>query len=163
MIWSGDNDGKFPMQVAATNDAMMELISHGNAYVLWQTFSNELGSPMLLVCMEDKSNIATTRNFAAGFGDANISYFLNLDASPNEPQTIVVGDDNLLANRKPVQPGILTLTTNVILEWTGERTDKYHGPGNIVLADGSWQRTTSRTLQEAFQQSSLATNRWVIP
>src|SRR5208283_1925807 len=44
-MWAGDNGDKFPMQLAATNDTMMKLISNGNAYVLWQTMTNEMSTP----------------------------------------------------------------------------------------------------------------------
>ena len=150
------------MQVAATDDAIMKQISHGEAYVLWQTFSNELSSPRILVCPQDKLHTAAT-NFTIGFSDANISYFLNLDANQDDPQTIVVGDDNLIVNGKPIHSGILNLATNAVVEWTKARMGRDHGPGNIALSDGSVQQVTVAGLQGAVESGNLATNRWVIP
>jgi type II secretory pathway pseudopilin PulG len=43
-ICEGDNNDNYPMQFAITNSDMMKLISDGNAYVLWQSMSNELST-----------------------------------------------------------------------------------------------------------------------
>src|ERR1019366_7242727 len=53
-VWEGDNGDKYPMQFALTNDAVMKLVSSGNAYVLWQTMSNELATPKILACPADE-------------------------------------------------------------------------------------------------------------
>lgn len=154
-IWADDNSNKFPMQFAVTNNALMKLISHGNAYLLWQTMSNELVSPMVLVCPADKERTVAT-SFGQGFSDANISYFLNLDASDAYPQMILAGDDNLEVNGTRVPPGILSLSTNASVGWAQER---HGGAGNIALSDGSVQTTTSTALQQAVQSAGSVTNR----
>lgn len=92
-IWEGDNGDKYPMQFAVTNSDMMKLIGEGNAYVLWQSMSNELSTPKVLLCPEDTNHIAAT-DFGIGFSDANISYFFGLDAVENNPQNLLIGDDN---------------------------------------------------------------------
>jgi len=158
-FWEGDNGGKYPMQFAMTNDATMKLISNGDAYVLWQTMSNVLGTPRLLVCPADEQR-TTAVSFSQNFSDANISYFLNLDAPDAYPQMILSGDDNLEVKGVRVRPGILNLSTNALVEWTMER---HHGVGNLALSDGSVQSVTINGLQQAFQQSGIATNRLVIP
>jgi hypothetical protein len=158
-IWEGDNGDKYPMQLALTNSDAMKLIGGGNAYFLCQSISNELGTPKILICPEDKNHIAAT-NFVIGFSDANISYFFGLDVTPSEPQMILAGDDNFTVGGVPVQPGILNLQTNNLVAWTKER---HHGAGNIGLADGSVQQTTSIGLSSALVSSGTATNRLVIP
>jgi hypothetical protein len=159
-IWSEDNDDQYPMQVAATNDAMMKWVGSGRAYVMFLMMSNELSSPKILACSEDRHAVAAT-NFA-DLSDRNISYFLSLDASLNEPQTIVAGDDNFLVNGKPVAVGILNSSTNM-LRWTKERMRGDHAPGNIGFSDGSVQQTTITSFQQALKQNGGVTNRWVIP
>lgn len=161
-IWSGDNGEKYPMQVSVTNGGAMELVVKGDVAGCFRTMSNELSAPKILVCPEDKKHVAAT-NFAAGLTHANISYFLSLDAGLDRPQSIFSGDDNLLVNRKPVPPGILSFPTSATVAWTKERTSQSHAPGNIVLADGSALQTTTPGLRRALQQSSFVTNRWVIP
>ena len=157
--WAVDNDEKYPMHFAVTNDPMMRLVGRGNAFVLWQTLSNELSAPRILICPDDGQHKAAI-NFDVGFSDANISYFLNLDADCDDPEMILAGDDNFAVNGKPVQPGILNLSTNTFIEWTAAR---HHLTGNILLADGSVQTITSAALQAAFRQPGVATNRPVIP
>jgi prepilin-type N-terminal cleavage/methylation domain-containing protein len=163
-VWEGDNGDKYPMQLAVTNDTMIELISDGNAFVLWQTMSNVLGTPKNLVCPADKQRTAAV-SFTQNFSDANISYFLNLDAADAYPQMIISGDDNIAVNGVRVRPGILNLPTNASVGWTMER---HHGAGNLGLSDGSVQTTAINAMQQAFQQTSVATNvtpnwRLVIP
>ena len=157
-LWEGDNNGKYPMSVSVTNGGAMEVIGAGNAYLLWQTMSNEFHSPKNLHCPADTGRIAAT-NFSIGFSDANISYFVDLDAVETYPQMIMLGDDNLLVDGKPVQPGILNLRTGSTIAWT---KDRHHGVGNIGMADGSAQQVTGDGLKSALGFST-ATNRWLIP
>jgi prepilin-type processing-associated H-X9-DG protein len=149
-LWEGDNNDKFPMQFAVTNSDMMKLIGGGNAYVLWQSMSNQLSIPKILHCPADSEHIAAT-NFLIGFSDANISYFFGLDASENNPQALLAGDDNFAVNGKPVQPGILNLPTNAPVTWTKER---HNGAGNIGLADGSVQAVTAAGLTLAISNAA---------
>ena len=92
-VWEGDNGNKYPMQFALPNSETMKLIGSSRAYVLWQTMSNELLTPKILLCPEDTKRIAAT-NFDSGFSDANISYFFSLEAADTYPQMILDGDDN---------------------------------------------------------------------
>jgi len=164
-LWEGDHGDKYPMAVSVTNGGAMEVIGAGNAYVLWQTMSNEFHSPKNLHCPADTGRIAAT-NFSIGFSDANISYFVTLDAAETYPQMILDGDDNLLVDGKPVQPGILNLRTGTTIAWT---KDRHHGVGNIGMADGSAQQATSEGLNSALGTSTTAiptnnaANRWLIP
>ena len=157
-LWEGDNNDKYPMSVSVTNGGAMEMIVASNAYVLWQTMSNQLSSPKILWCPADTNTFPAT-NFSAGFSDANISYFLNLYADEMYPQMIMDGDDNLLVDGKRVQPGILNLWTNQTIAWT---KDRHHGVGNIGFADGHADQVTSHGLN-ATVVGSVATNRWLIP
>ncbi|MGA2179374.1 MAG: hypothetical protein ABSH15_07315 [Verrucomicrobiota bacterium] len=164
-LWEGDHGDKYPMAVLVTNGGAMELVATGNVAACFQVMSNELSTPKILLCPEDTHRTYAT-NFSTGFSDANISYFLNPDAVETYPQMIMVGDDNLLVNGKPVQPGIL-LWTNQTIAWT---KDRHHGVGNIGMADGSAMQVTSEGFQRANREvinGALApgpvTNRWLIP
>jgi prepilin-type processing-associated H-X9-DG protein len=145
------------MQIALTNSETIKLISSGNAYVLWQTMSNELSTPKILHCDGDKQK-TNAISFTQGFSDANISYFFSLEADDTYPQIILDGDDNLAVNGVRVKPGILNLPTTNSLTWTKER---HHGNGNIGMADGSVQQTTSESLNSAV--IAATTFRLVIP
>jgi hypothetical protein len=79
---------------------------------------------------------------------------------------ILDGDDNLLVDGKPVQPGILNLRTGSTIAWT---KDRHHGVGNIGLADGSAQQVTGDGLNSVVGlytngvPTNNVANRWLIP
>jgi prepilin-type N-terminal cleavage/methylation domain-containing protein len=160
-IWEGDNGGKYPMQVSVTNGGAMELAVAGNVSAIFRVMSNELSTPKVLVCPQDTKRTAAT-DFAGGLGGANISYFVGLDAEDKYPQMILSGDDNLEVSGVRVRPGILNLSSNMSLGWTKERIGKFHGLGNIGLADGAVQ-TVNLNLQPLLVNTGTATNHLVIP
>jgi type II secretory pathway pseudopilin PulG len=157
-IWEGDNDDKFPMEISATNANATKLITSGKAYLLWQMMSNELSTPKILYCPADTDHVTAT-SFSIGFSDANISYFFGLDATTNDTQRLLVGDDNLAVNDVPARPGILTLWTNSPVAWTAAR---HKFVGNLGLADGSVQQVTTKGLISAISNAA-APSRLVIP
>jgi len=164
-ISENDHGDKYPMAVSVTNGGAMEWADTGNAYLLWQTMSNQLRFPNISWCPADTHTFPAT-NFSTGFSDANISYFVNLDAAEAYPQMILDGDDNLLVDGKPVQPGILDFRTVTNIAWT---KDRHNRVGNIGMADGSVQQTTSGSLNSAIGSctNGVPTNnaaiRWLIP
>lgn len=164
-ISKDDQSSKFPMEVVLTNNEAMKLVTNGNAYLLWQTISNELGTPKILHCPQDTRR-KEAASFSQGFSDANISYFFSLDATELYPQMILDGDDNLAVDGGPVKPGLLTFSANSTVAWTDER---HRRVGNIGMADGSVQQTTIGGLRSAIDNATLGvpTNaipvRWVIP
>lgn len=156
-IWAGDNNGKFPMEVPVKNGGAMESAIGGNVVAVFQVISNELGTPKILVCQNDKKHVPTT-NFGIGLGRKNISYFIGLDATHNSPQDVVSGDDNLIVNGTQVQSGVLNLWTNSAA-WSKER---HHGLGYILLTDGSVQ-SDNRIGFNSSAGTFFATNRLAIP
>jgi prepilin-type processing-associated H-X9-DG protein len=164
-IWEGDNGDKYPMAVSVTNGGAMELVATGNVAACFQVMSNELSTPKILRCPGD-THRAYAANFSTGFSGANISYFLNPDAVETYPQMILDGDDNLLVDGKPVQPGILNLQPNQTITWT---KDRHHGEGNIGMADGHVEQPAGKGLNSAVVSSTSgvptnnAANRWLIP
>jgi type II secretory pathway pseudopilin PulG len=161
-IWVGDNGDKYPMQVSVTNGGAMELSVAGNVSAIFRVMSNEVCTPKVLVCPNDIGRHYAT-NFTTDLNHQTISYFVGLDAEDKYPQMILSGDDNLEVNGVRVQPGILNLTTKASVNWTTERIGKFHGPGNIGLADGSAEETTDSALKSTFVNTGAATNRLVIP
>jgi prepilin-type N-terminal cleavage/methylation domain-containing protein/prepilin-type processing-associated H-X9-DG protein len=158
-VWGGDNGDKFPPQISVTNGGAMELLVTGNAAAYFQTMSNELSTPKVLICPEDKKHFYAT-NFSTGFNNGNISYFVSLDANETNPQMILSGDDNLTVNGILVRPGIFNLTTNFSIGWTKER---HGGAGNIGLADGSAQQVSADGLKFSSVTAGVVTNRLAIP
>jgi len=157
-IWEGDHGDIYPMGISVTNGGSMEMVATGNVVQTFLVMSNELSTPRLLVCPNDGRLLATS---FSGLSASNISYFVGVDVT-NEmhPQMIVSGDSDFEVGGVAVKPGLWELGTNEPVVWSATRHVK---SGNIGLADGSVQSTTSPRMQDYFQQTGLATNRLALP
>jgi len=135
--------------------------------------SNELNTPKVLICPQDKNpkrfvantfdppTLANISRPAIPFtNNNNVSYFVGVDADEAQPQQILSGDDNFLVDGVKPNSGVLMLRTNSVLAWTKERHVTY---GNIGLVDGSVQGITTPLLNEALVNTGAATNRLAMP
>jgi hypothetical protein len=158
-VWEGDHGDKYPMQTSVTNAGTMELANGSTAWINFAVMSNELATPNILICPEDKTRIFAT-NFTTDFSNSKISYFVSLDASSDQPEMFLSGDENFAVGGVPIKSGLLELSTNISVTWT---TARHKFIGNIGLADGSVQQITTTNLQQAIQSTGVATNRLAIP
>jgi prepilin-type processing-associated H-X9-DG protein len=159
-LWEGDHGGKYPMAISVTNGGSIELNGEANALLSFVVMSNQLSTPKILHCPADTTGLAAA-NFSSGLSSRNVSYFVGLDANENDPQTLLSGDDNFEIGGVPVKSGSLEFSTNAPIAWSAAR---HKLMGNILLADGSVQATTSNSLHEwLLPQTGLATNRLAIP
>ena len=157
--WALDHAGEFPMRAAITNGGAMGVPLGNLAYASFTVMSNELSNPAALICSADNKRIAAA-DFR-GIGSANLSYFVGLDASGTNAHMFLAGDDSLLVNGFPPNPGLLlNLTTNSTIAWSKTR---HQGQGNIGLADGSVQMLNSATLAKALANSGSPSNRIIFP
>lgn len=157
-IFAADNQGRFPMQVSTNEGGTMELVNGGNPLPHFLALTNELSTPKILACPTDKKRTATT-NFALT-RRANVSYFVGLDSTELQPQTLLAGDRNVTTNARPMKPGLLALSTNAIVGWTAEI---HNLQGNVAMGDGSVQQFSSARLDQALLGTGLATNRLAMP
>ena len=158
-VWAGDNNGKFPMEVSATNGGALELAATGNAVAVFLVMSNELSTPKILLCQQDRDRTFAT-NFDSGFHAKNISYFVGLDANAQLPQALLSGDDNFEIGGVPVKSGLCSISTNVMYLWS---TARHNRCGNVALADGSVQQLINSNLANLLYQTGLSTNHLAIP
>jgi prepilin-type processing-associated H-X9-DG protein len=159
LVWAGDHEGKFPMQIPVASGGAMEFVMTDNVAACFIVMSNQLSSPRLLICPTDYRHTAAT-NFQNDFNNSHISYFVALDAGPNYLQRFLAGDDNFATNDTRVKPGILEVTTNTPVVWIRSR---HPYGGNLSYADGHAQETLNSDLPAVLQQTGLATNRLAIP
>jgi prepilin-type processing-associated H-X9-DG protein len=168
--WSVDNGDLYPPQVSIANGGTMELIDSGAAYVHFRVMSNELSTPKVLVCPYDSRPTSST--FAATIpngsanttpftNDANVSYFIGVDASPGFPSMFLTGDDNIGLDGAPRKAGLQTVGPNSKVSWYRPRHERAK-MGNIGFADGSVQALDSKELTKALRASGV-TNRLAIP
>ncbi|MEO6184557.1 MAG: type II secretion system protein [Verrucomicrobiota bacterium] len=156
-IWDSNGD-RYSMAMSTNEGGTMEYLETSEMFRHFQTLSNELGSPKVLVCPSDKERGAAA-NFQS-LSNSNISYFVGADASENLPQSILSGDRNVTNGLTP-KNGILVLLKNQTVGWTKEIHNRQ---GNVALGDGSVQQCDSARLQnEIVAHSDLATNRIALP
>ena len=149
-IWANDHEDRFPF--ASTNvDGSLAWVNSPEVFRHYQVMSNELVTPKILTCRADMARSPAT-NFA-DFSNANLSYFVGLDAREDAPNSILSGDRNI--NGGTLSNGFLrVLSADSAAEWTKEI---HQNAGNIGLGDGSVQQVTAVQLRR--QIASATTNR----
>jgi prepilin-type processing-associated H-X9-DG protein len=168
-VWEGDYGDKYPMSVSVTNGGTMELVESGVVWRHFQVMSNELNTPKILFCPQDTDS---KRKMASIFvasmisgqipfaGNSNTSYFVDVDATDMNPTMFLAGDRNLTLKGVALSPGLHSLRTNELMGWT---RDLHVNQGNVLMADGSVQAFSQRSLQTAWEQTGFATNRLAVP
>jgi prepilin-type N-terminal cleavage/methylation domain-containing protein/prepilin-type processing-associated H-X9-DG protein len=116
---------------------------------LWRHFtvlSNEV-STKVLSCPKDTRKATSFDWQSVITNDHNraISYTLGLDATEEEPQSILSSDRNLTLDGLPVGVAILTLRSNSPV---GFHTNLHNLAGNVLFGDGSVQQVTSGRLTQ---------------
>lgn len=153
-IFATDNEGLYPWQLSATSGGTKELLgTSGRVAPHFQVLSNELTTPKILLCPEDRKRPMTT-NFAT-LTDANVSYFIGLDATEETPNSILSGDRHLTVNGAEARPGLLTLTSTNKLGFSRQLNPD---GGNLVFGDGSVRRVTPQQLNAALARALTPTN-----
>jgi hypothetical protein len=168
-LFAGDNEDHFPMEFSTNLGGSLEFVGRPDVFPHFLVMSNELNTPKILFCPEDKD---PRRRRATTFGDparesdvkfqsnTNLSYFLGVDAREIEPRMFIVGDDHFAIKGVPVGSGLLCLWTNSPVDW---RQGRHIFGGNIGLVDGSVQQTDAAGLQLFLQQTGFAANRLAMP
>jgi hypothetical protein len=157
MVWAGDNNGRFPMEVSTNLGGTLEFISERDAAKHFQVMSNELSTGRVLICPAD-TRIGTT-NFTSDFKNANISYFVGQDASKSSPQAWLCGDRNITNGVLPSR-GHLALKSGQSAGWT---SGLHNGYGNVAVSGGGVDLISNRRLQEALKGPTGWTNRIILP
>ena len=129
----------------------------GEVWKHFQIVSNELVTPKVLACSEDKKR-SRTSGWSVFTNNSHLSYFVGLDADETMPQTILTGDRNVISPTvKPVK-GVLNITPNDRVEWTKAI---HNQAGNFGLADGSASQATSIQISKQFQAAVVSTTQAV--
>ena len=156
-LWAGDNGEKYPMRVPVAKGGTLELVNEGKAAPHFVVLSNELGTPKLLACQVDANREAAT-NFAS-LQDANVSYFINLSATEENPQMWLAGDRNMVIGKATVQ-GLVDVKPDTQADWSEAMHNRR---GAMAFADGSVQQLTSRKLLDSLRAQTNITSRLVFP
>jgi prepilin-type processing-associated H-X9-DG protein len=189
-VWEGDHGDQYPTAVSTANGGAMEnIFSQGQpfpsaGYGLTNVFcvmSNRLGTPKVLACPADFSRTSLPGDFTiatgpilsvatdwASLGVANLSYFVEGNASDKYPQMVLTGDRNIgQTSTITTQPATAMNMVNggyanisifgmspqpkikpfPAWEWTD--LDLHQDAGNLGMADGSVQQTSLSGLNYA--------------
>ena len=142
-----DHNGKFPMAVPSSEGGSQEFTLGSYhapdgfffSFRHFQTLSNELVSPKMLVCPAD------TRGSAPDFArlqNNNVSYFIGLKSDYDRPSSILAGDRNL-TNDYATRGTLVRL--NRAWRWTAEL---HQFKGNLLFADGHVEERSSQAMAE---------------
>jgi len=157
-IFATDNAEKFPWQVSTNKSGSQEFRDLPNsAFQHFLVMSNELSTPKMLVCPEDKER---TIALHWQIGNQNVSYFVGLDAQEESPDSLLAGDRNLMTNGVPVGGGLLELTTNLTVGWTAQL---HNNAGNVLFGDGHVDQFSSARLRECLKSAERPHQRVAIP
>jgi prepilin-type N-terminal cleavage/methylation domain-containing protein/prepilin-type processing-associated H-X9-DG protein len=149
-LWSGDNSDHYPWELSVTNGGSLDSADWTDHF---RMCSNELGSPAILLCPAEKGKLAAT-NWVTMSADANISYFVCLQASETRPTVVVFGDHNITGGGGGLDPSWSTfLGTSIDATW--DKT-MHKNQGNLAFADNSVQEVKNEQLRAQIL-SALAT------
>ena len=156
LLWVNDHGGQFVFSSTNTNNSLAWANSP-QVFRHYQAISNELTTAKVLTCPADKKHTK-----AASFtelSNTNLSFFVGLDARPDEPQSLLSGDRNITGGT--LSNGFLrVLTPGAAVAWTKEI---HQGQGNIGLGDGSVQQVTTMRLRQQIAATSNAFIRLAVP
>jgi competence protein ComGC len=159
-VFANDNDDLFPTAVSTNNGGVKELeYASEIALLTFQSMSNELTTPAVLICPHDSARTRAT-NWTTDFRSGKAGYFVGLDSTVEHPQSLLSGDRNLMVDGVPLGKGLTELTTNRTVGWTAAI---HANLGYVLLGDGSVQSLDKRRLQEQLGQTGFQTNRVAIP
>jgi len=165
-IFSADHNGAWPWQVSTNQGGSREFLQDPSlAWPHFLALSNELSSPRSMRCPVDLESIDTLTWIDSRTNSA-FSYFLGLDASEENPNSILGGDSNLELSGRRLRATLVTLRTNADVRFHNSRHENPpSGAGNILLGDGSVHQVASARLREALFLPGDPTNsvhRWLI-
>jgi hypothetical protein len=151
--------GAFPMGISNSLGGSLEFTGLGDSYRHFQTAGLELGSPRILLCPEDARRKATL-DFTNGFGNQNVSYFINLDGVYRNTGQILAGDRHLSTNSAILSSTQLSLDNTTSVQWT---KDFHKGAGHVLFTDGSATKLSSRELQSSVRAGTNGVQRILFP
>ena len=167
IIFADDHASNFPSAISITNGGASEAMAVGDVAPCFAAFSNIVRNPEVFRCPTDKKRFPVQPG--QSLARTNVSYFVSLDASPTNSPTysILTGDRHLEVNKKPVAPGLFSLSTNQDLAWTTElhvinKKQKPSG-GALGFADGHVEWASPTKLSEIVARQNMPTNRLAVP
>jgi len=141
-MWANDNGGKYPWQLDVALGGTLDTpdwVDH------FRTCASELVTPRLLLCPMEKEKLAGT-NWTTLDGWENVSYFVGTTSDDRNPQSLLIGDSNVIGGGGGFDPH-WNLFVGDSIDATWDRT--LHGErGHLARTDGSVHKTTTFVLRD---------------
>jgi prepilin-type N-terminal cleavage/methylation domain-containing protein len=166
MMWRGDHDGHVPWDIN-WQDGGTKPNSHwpltGQPFrARFFVCSNELASPKILTCPSEPSQNVPYQNWGTFINgttpsgiaaNAPVSYFLCNQMEERYPRLLLAGDQNLRTSEGGDPNGDLKFGRgNYSVNSAFWRKSNFHRDGgNILLGDGSAQRTKDQSIRKYLQ------------
>jgi type II secretory pathway pseudopilin PulG len=162
-IFATDNNGLFPWEkqrAPVTNQFnfpdLSKLTAGEQVVRIFQSLSNELSTPKIIVCPSDiRKEASNWQQLTIN----NISYFLGTSAEESFPQSFLSGDRNLTINGQRIT-GRVDVTEKSLAAW--DKT-MHKNQGTAAMGDGSVQQLSSLRLREQLRNTGVATNTFIFP
>jgi competence protein ComGC len=158
-IWAVDNNDLFPFEVSTNKGGSLEMSNDLAAQFL--VLSNEIFTPKTLICPRDYALRVEATNWDS-LGPQNISFFVGLDGSQTNVDSILSGDTGFTINGGQAPPGIQRLTATARIEYPKDLHTKPDAV-NICMGDGSVPQTSAKKLPQLLAKSHVAINRFILP
>ena len=152
-LFAHEHNSKFPMNVPGQDGGSQEFVRSGYgingefyfSYRHFQTLSNELVKPRLLICPADQRLAAA--NFTA-LRNENVSYFVGVTADYSEPNSILAGDRNI--TNEPGRVSSIVRSGMGAIRWT---TELHRNKGNVLFADARAEEMKGDRLSLTYAQA----------
>lgn len=138
----------FPTSISVASLASTQGPADSPLLLYFHAAAKQIEAPVSLWCPGESREKLTT-NWTT-LSRSNFSYFLSLDAQPNSPEMVLLGDKHL-ETELPRSGSRLELTRSSVVRWGRAPHD---GIGQFALADGSVQRSHTNLVE--FITPSLA-------
>ena len=162
--WAIDHDSRFPWQVSTADGGTLE---RRNAWQHFAVASNELATPVILLCPSDTRKPAQHWGQSPGglawpgTGQNNaLSYLAGLDASEARTSAFLSADRNITGGRPNagcanIQPGFIDAYALEAPDAPGAtwKSDLHVRRGNVLLPDGSAQLLGVEALRGALRET----------
>lgn len=170
ITWGNDFDSKWPWLVTRSlggtrADAAFPGNLAANVFINFSCTSNEMVTPLVLICPSDKAKLSRGANDFSGSANGGlmhvnyqnnaVSYCVGLDARFDLPETILTGDRNLKPSVANQNCGTVGVPSSAMYaDSTSKWTNGIHRySGNIGLSDGSVQSITDSPLNDFVKNS----------
>ncbi len=140
-LWAHDNADKYPWNLSVAQGG-----SGGSADWTdnFRLCSNEFATPLILHCPADRATKPGT-NWTFLAADTSVSYFISTNSSENLPESILLGDRNVIGGGGGLDPSwSVFLGSSIDAAWD---KDIHVRAGNLGMADGSTRSCTTPALR----------------